>query len=182
MTEVAIAHRPKQFNFSRNWRRRIAPILEKPAVARALTLGLRLYDGTYKRGDPPWHCGWGPLNGQRGRPGCLSWYQPLGRCHHIAPFTWAIGREIHPELNWGFVSGDRHTVVIGYQDDWQKPDVVMDILLFRRKSAHESLEWAKIGGGQFYGSLSRYIASFCTDPEYADTVFSESLGDLDRAS
>lgn len=173
-------HLPKQFDFSRNWRKQIAPILEKPAVNRALTLGLRLYDGSYERGDPPWLCGWGPLNGQRARRGCLSWHQPLGRCHHIAPFCWAIGRELHPELRWGFVSGDRHTVVVGYQDDWQEPELVMDILLFRRKSGQESLDWAMSAGGRFYDSLARYAASFCKEPEYAHKVFSDSLGGSDR--
>ena len=42
----------------------------------------------------------------------------------------------------------------------------MDILLFREKSAQESLEFAKDKEWKFYSSLKRYAASFCTDPEW----------------
>jgi hypothetical protein len=47
----------------------------------------------------------------------------------------------------------------------------MDILLFKKKTADESLAFAKSDGWRFYRSLERYAASFYTDPEYAFEVF-----------
>jgi hypothetical protein len=166
----------RQFDFSRNWRRRIVPFLDDRDVIRSLTLGLRLDDMDYEEGDPPWLCGRGPLNGQRARRGCLSWYQPWGRCHFIAPFCWALGRKLYPEQQWGFITSDRHTVVIGYLNDWRQPEVVMDILLFRKKTARESLEFAMGHAWKFYRSLARYAASFYVDPESAVDVFRERCG------
>jgi hypothetical protein len=43
----------------------------------------------------------------------------------------------------------------------------MDILLFRKKTAKESLEFALGDGWRFYRSLAGYAASFCVDPESA---------------
>ena len=133
----------KQFDFARNWRSTVAPHLQKQAVVRALHLGMGLHDLSYRPGDPPWLLGRGPLNGQRAREGCLSWYQPWGRCHYIAPFSWAIGVEIYPDLKWGFITSDAHTVAIGYHEQWEQPAWVMDILLFRQNTAEESLAFAK---------------------------------------
>jgi hypothetical protein len=104
---------------------------------------MKLLDLNYEDGDPPWLLGRGPLNGQRARFGCLSWYQPWGRCHHIAPFCWALGPKIYPGLNWGFLCGELHTVVIGFEEDWQKPQWVMDILLFKEKMAQQSIDFVK---------------------------------------
>lgn len=46
----------------------------------------------------------------------------------------------------------------------------MDILLFREQSAKESLEFAQSQGWRFYRSLSRYAASFYSDPEHAEAI------------
>ncbi|HVX15924.1 MAG TPA: hypothetical protein VHC22_32370 [Pirellulales bacterium] len=156
---------PRQYNFARNWKSKIRPHLDDPDVVTALVLGMKLCDVFYEEGDPPWLSGRGPLNGQRAREGCLSWYQPLGCCHYIAPFCWAVGRKLFPYLRWGFFSGKFHTAVIGDSNDWERPDWVMDILLFRRMSAQQSLDFAKNQEWKFYDSFPGYLASFCSDPE-----------------
>ena len=161
---AAVPATPKQFNFARNWRKKIAPTLDNADVLRCLTLGLKQLDIGFEEGDPPWQYGRGPWNGQRARQGCLSWYQPWGRCHHIAPFCWALGKKLYPELEWGFITGDFHTVVIGYLDEWREPEWVMDILLFRENTAQESLDFAKMQTWNFCRSLTRYIASFSDEP------------------
>jgi hypothetical protein len=166
----------KQFNFARHWKNKIVRYLDDPGVAKALTLGLKLYDIGYKEGDAPWLCGRGQWNGQRVREGCLSWYQPWGRCHHIAPFCWALGMKVFPHLKWGFVSGELHTVVIGWSNDPEHPEWVMDILLFREKSAQESLDFARQRKWEFHGSLARYVASFFSDPETVYAGFAETIG------
>lgn len=163
----------QQFDFAQNWRQRISPHLDKPGVVRALYLGMGLLDMRYRPGDPPWLLGRGPLNGQRARKRTLSWFQPWGRCHHIAPFSWAIGKELFPDLKWGFISSERHTVAIGFHDTWKQPEWVMDILLFRERTADESLAFAKSKGWRYYSSLHRYAASFCSDPDYALEVFQQ---------
>lgn len=156
----------KQFDFARNWRK-VKPHLAKPAVVRALMAGMGLLDISYRPGDPPWLFGRGPLNGQRARRGSLSWYQPWGRCHHIAPFAWALGCELYADLSWGLLSGEAHTVALGYQDDWAKPELVMDILLFRDRTAEESMASAMGEGSQFHPTLHLYLASFCNDTQAA---------------
>lgn len=138
-----------------------------------------LYDIDYAKGDPPWLCGRGQWNGQRVREGCLSWYQPWGRCHHIAPFCWALGHKLFPDLEWGFVSGEWHTVVIGWPDDTERPEWVMDILQFREWSAHESLDFAKQREWKFHRSLASYAASFFQDREAAHAGFAEIIGERD---
>lgn len=154
----------KQFDFARNWRRRISPLLGNPDVVRSLTTGMLLQGDGYEPGNPPWLHGRGPINGQRVKEGCLSWYQPWGCCHYIAPFGRAIGKELYPDLQWGFITSDAHTVAIGYDDQWEQPEWVMDILLFRKNTAEESLHFAKSHGWKFYRSLRQYAASFSTDP------------------
>ena len=67
-------------------------------------------------------------------------------------------------------------MAIGYHEDWRYPEWIMDILLFRDKSAEESLAFAQSHGWKFYRSLSRFAASFCVDPEFAHTVFVEVCG------
>ena len=157
--------KPKQFDFSRNWKSKIVPHLNDPDVESALTYGLTHYDKDYRPGDPPWLCGRGGWNGQRATEGSLSWYQPWGRCHHIAPFCWALGQKIYPDLNWGFVSGDKHSVVVGWSEDWEQPERVLDILTFEEWSAQQSLDFARQQNGKFHDSLSRYAATFSGDPE-----------------
>jgi hypothetical protein len=150
----------RQFNFARHWRKKIVPHLKDPLVGYALTSGLKLSDSNYMPGNPPWHCGRGGANGQRTRKGCLSWYQPWGRCHSIAPFCWALGTKLYPKLKWGFISGERHTVVVGWSNDWRRPEWVMDILLFRDHSAKESLDFAMQLDWEFYPSLAQYLYTF----------------------
>jgi hypothetical protein len=164
----------KQFNFARHWKSKIVPVLDKPAVVYALTFGLKLNDLSYKVGDPPWLSGRGPLNGQRAREGCVSWYQPWGRCHHIAPFCWVLGRELYPDLKWGFMGGDLHTAVIGYQEAWEEPEWVMDILWFREWSATKSIGFVKMRNWEFYPHLHQYLATFSSEPEKAIKVFPKS--------
>ena len=164
---------PRQFDFARNWRKRIAPLLNDREVKTVLTFGLLQYDPNYREGDPPWLIGSGPANGQRAKEGCLSWYQPWKRCHYIAPFSWALGRRLFPNLQWGFITGDYHTVVIGWSYDWENPDWVMDILLFRQKSAEKSLQLAKAKRWDFHPSMAEYAASFCDNPEAAVEIYRE---------
>jgi hypothetical protein len=97
--------------------------------------------------DPDWQPGWAPYqfgrcNTRRAVPGKLSWYQPVGRCHYIAFFSMAIGVLNYPDLDWRFVSGTQHTVPVGYGPDG-RPRVVMDILLFGRRTADESIQLAQ---------------------------------------
>jgi len=109
-------------------------------VQAALDIGMLMLTQTWKRGDPP--CLYGGMDGRRVVDGKLSWYQPLGRCHWIAFFSMAIGVLNYPDLDWRFVSGDLHTVPVGF-DANGNPKVVMDILMFDRMSADESLALTK---------------------------------------
>jgi hypothetical protein len=162
---------PKQFNFARHWKKKIAPLLNDLGVRALLMFGLVQYDPNYRDGHPPWRCGRGPWNGQRAREGCLSWYQPWGRCHFIAPFSWALARKLFPDLQWGFVTGDYHTVVIGWKDGWENPLWVMDILLFREKTAQQSLQFARAKRWTFCPSMAEYVASFCHNSEAAVRIY-----------
>lgn len=164
----------RQYDFSRNWRKKIAPLLNDDDVVSVLALGLRLGDDEYTTGDPPWLYGF--PHRRRPREGCLSWYQPKAHCHYIAPFSWALGRKLYPELKWGFITSDRHTVVIGWEADWREPVWVMDILLFQRKTAQQSLAFAQLPGWRFYRSLETYAASFFYDPESALETFRTVVG------
>jgi hypothetical protein len=156
---------PKQFDFAGQWQSKIVPHLGDPDVVTPLTLGMKLCDINYDEGAPPWLSGRGILNGQQAVEGSLSWYQPWGRSHHIAPFCWALGQKVFPELHWGFVSGDKHTVVIGWSDDWEQPEWVMDILRCEEWSAQQSLDFAKERNWKYYDSLARYTASFFAEAE-----------------
>ena len=172
----------RRFDFGRRWRKQIAPCLNDRAVVGALTLGMKLLSPQYEEGDPPCRFGRGSLNGQCPREGFLSWYQPWGRCHHIAPFCWAIGRKLYPNLNWGFISGEYHTVVVGYSSDWQEPAWLMDILLFREKTAAESLEFVKSREWKFHATLPEYAASFFSNPEVAVKIFSGETAESEATS
>src|SRR5262245_21434528 len=134
-----------QFNWRKNWKKRVAPHLTNDYVQLSIDLGMRMLDPGWERGDVPWLVGCGPLNGQRARPGKLSWYQPWARCHWIAFFSLAIGVLNYPGLDWRFVSGERHTVPVGYLGE--EPRVVMDLLHFARLTAEESLDLAQAGVG-----------------------------------
>src|SRR6185295_15084018 len=84
----------RQLSFSRLWPK-IVPYLGNLDVRCALEFGLFTENKNYLPGDPPWLEGRGPINGQRAKPGKLSWYQPWGRCHSIAPFAWAISKKLY---------------------------------------------------------------------------------------
>lgn len=133
---------PVQFNWSRHWKKKVAPHLENEAVQACLDLGMKMLDPNWRRGDPPYLLGSIPAGRTRTVPGKLSWYRPYGRCHWIAFFSLAIGVINYPALNWRFVSGDLHTVPVGYDDDG-RPRVVVDILLFDTDTAEESIAKAK---------------------------------------
>jgi len=166
---------PKEFDFERHWKRKIVPLLDDPDVNWCLSFGLIMLDKSYKQGDPPCDLGRIELGRPEGQQGCLSWYQPWGRCHHIAPFCWALGKKLYPELNWGFISGKFHTVVIGFQDDWKEPEWLMDILQFQEQAAQSSLELAMLNDWKFHHSLARYLASFSEDPETSYEWLSELI-------
>src|SRR5262245_42506560 len=119
--------RPIQFNWRRQWSKRVEPYLKEETVQFCLELGMQMLNKEWKRGDAPYLLG--RLGDNKVVNGKLGWYQPLGRCHHIAFFSLAIGVLNYPDLEWRFISGDRHTVPVGYDQDGN-PRVVMDILLF----------------------------------------------------
>ena len=75
--------------------------------------------------------------------GKLSWYQPVGRCHWIVFFSYVIGMLNYPELRWDIVTGDIHTVAVGF-DEEENATFVMDILLFEGRTAEESLELTRM--------------------------------------
>ena len=80
---------------------------------------------------------------------------------------------LYPELDWGFITSEAHTVVVGYFNDWQRPVWVMDILLFKENTAQKSLDFVQSKETKFYASLGRYAASFFADPvlAYETTYF-----------
>jgi hypothetical protein len=133
---------PVQFDWRGNWKKKVVPHLNNPVVQVSLDLGMFMYDPNYMPGDdvPPYSIG--RCEGDRIVKGGLSWYRPRGRCHHIALFSMAIGVAIYPDLTWRFVSGDLHTVPVGYDADGN-PRVVMDISLFDEMSAEQSIAFAE---------------------------------------
>jgi hypothetical protein len=138
--DPARAIKPTQFNWRRQWSKKVAPLLQEELVQLSLDVGMRILDPDWKPGDAP--CDQGAIGLRRIVPGKLSWYQPLNRCHHIAFFSMAIGVLNYPDLDWRFVSGDRHTVPVGY-DSNGNPRVVMDILLFEFRTANDSIALAQ---------------------------------------
>lgn len=129
-----------QFNWRRHWRRKVEPHLNKDMVQRCLDFGMRLLDPTWKRGNAPYLLG--GIGFRRIIKGKLSWYQPLGRCHWISFFSMAIGAINYPDLRWKMMSGDLHTVPVGY-DKSDDARVVMDILLFDSMTAEQSIAYAQ---------------------------------------
>jgi hypothetical protein len=132
--------RPLQFNWRRQWNQKVAPYLQEELVQFSLDLGMEMFDPDWQRGDAP--CDIGALGSKRIVKGKLSWYQPPGQCHYIAFFSMAIGVLNYPDLDWRFVSGDLHTIPVGY-DAQGRPRVVMDILLFAFFDAEESLAFTR---------------------------------------
>lgn len=130
-----------QFNWRRQWRKKVAPHLDEELVQFSLDLGMMMLDRNWKRGDPPYLLGSIPLDRCRVVTGKLSWYQVWNRCHWIAFFSMAIGVLNYPHLDWHFLSGDLHTVPVGYGPDGS-PRVVMDILQFDAMTPEESIDFA----------------------------------------
>lgn len=132
---------PTQFDFRTNWpdiRRHLA----NPIVALWTTFGMKLENPGWTPEDGPFSVGRGPINGRPDpQPDTVEWYQPIGRCHSIAPFAWAVGRLLLPHLRWGFYTSDWHTVAVGCTPGTATPEVVMDILLFETFTAGQSLRW-----------------------------------------
>jgi hypothetical protein len=131
-----------QFDWRRHWKTKVEPHLGNYLVQACLDFGMRWLDRTWKRGDAPYLLGAmgdGPIV-----KGTLSWYQPLNRCHHISFFSMAIGVINCPELRWKrwkMLSGDVHTVPVGYDKDGAAR-VVMDILQFDSMTAEQSMAHA----------------------------------------
>jgi hypothetical protein len=121
------AKSPIQFNWRRHWSKKVAPYLQEELVQLSLNVGMTQFDKTWKPGDAP--CDYGRVRFNRIIKGKLSWYRPLCCCHYIALFSMAIGVLNYPDLEWRFLSGDLHTVPVGYGPDGE-PRVVMDILFF----------------------------------------------------
>ncbi len=134
--------RPIQFNWRRHWSKKVTPHLDKEIVQEALDFGMTLLNPKWQRGDPPYLFGGIPMSRSRVVTGKLTWYQVWNRCHWIAFFSMAIGVLNYPHLDWRFVTGDLHTVPVGYGPDGE-PNVVMDILLFDNKTAEESIAYAE---------------------------------------
>lgn len=130
----------KQFNWNRQWPK-VEPHVNDPEVQHALDVGMTFLARYWKSGDSPADYGRGAMNGQRVVRGKLSWYQPWGRCHWIAPFAWAIGKKLYPDFKWGFLTSEHHTVAVGLKD--KEIMIVMDIVNFKRQSAKQSIEQVK---------------------------------------
>jgi hypothetical protein len=154
-----------QFNWRRHWSKKVAPHLRKRVVQAALGFGLRLLDPGWRRGEPPRMAGvvWG---GAGVREGKLQWYQVPGGSHSIAFFAMAVGVLNYPHLHWRFVNGNFHTVPVGYGEDGE-PRVVMDILLFDKLSAEESIALAE-----------KRLPITADGPEVADAHAMKMWGDL----
>ncbi len=154
--------RPIQFDWKKEWNKKVKPHLDNPLVQLALDWGMKMYEPAWDCGEPPYLYG-GIADSRRDpRKGTLRWYQPIGRCHAIAFFSIAIGVINYPELNWKFVSGDGHTIPVGYDEDG-RPRVVMDILLFDDFSAEESIDFALSLQGEPSFGLKKSFEIFETD-------------------
>lgn len=130
----------KHFNWSKRWKYDVEPYLQNKTVQFCIDFGMKLLEPKWESGDKPYVLGRGPINGQRAIKNKLSYYQPIGRCHHISFFAGAIGKLNYPELEWRIVSGRDHTIPVGYNDG--KPHIIMDILLFKEMTAEKSYEFA----------------------------------------
>ncbi len=155
-----------QFDWSRNWRKRVEPYLDIPLVRGSVEMGMKTFDPKWTWDDGPHAIGRGSLNGQRVRENKLSWYQPWGRCHWISFFACAIGVLNYPIFDWHFLSGHCHTVVVGSWNGEHR--VVMDILNFKSMTADESIALAtfvppnrpEIDNEGWYDLFAAYIENF----------------------
>jgi hypothetical protein len=148
-----MARKPIQFNWRRHWKKKVEPHLHKPVVQKALDLGMIMLNSEWKTGDPPHELGAMAFSSSgRARrivKGKLSWYQPLNRCHWLVYFSFVLGKLNYPHLRWEIVTGDLHTVAVGF-DEAGDPEIVMDILLYDEFSAEESIRLThrKVQGAQ----------------------------------
>src|SRR4051794_2051642 len=108
---------PIQFNWRRHWKKKVVPLLQHELVQEALDLGMGFGEENWKRGDAPHKVGTISDRVRPILPGTLAWYQPFHCCHFIAFFSMAIGAFLYPELDWRFLSGDCHTIPVGYGAD-----------------------------------------------------------------
>lgn len=145
-----------QFNWQRYWKKRVVPHIQKEIVQKALDEGMSRCDPEWKRGDAPYQYGGATAFGDEPAEGSLSWYQPIGRCHHISLFSLVIGLINYPKLSWELLTCARHAVPIGYGAN-KEPRVVMDILNFDRFSAEQSIAFANPGipDEEFWKLLSK---------------------------
>ena len=129
----------RQFNWARNWKKKVAPHVDDPEAYFWLVAGMKWHVPTWQPEEGPHLIGRGSINGQRVVNGKLSWYQPWGRCHWIAPFAWVLGRRIYPDLRWGIYTGEIHTIAIGCEPDTENKRLIFDILNFKGQTAEESI-------------------------------------------
>ena len=143
-----------QFNFKTNWNSLIKPMLYDNDLQDAIDEGVKQFainetgshDGIkWNSGDAPYELGRGPLNNQVAIEGELSWYQPWGNCHWIAPFTKRIGERLYPYLHWDILYGDIHTVSIGRNNETGSIMVVMDINYFSKYDVLDSINMVRYG-------------------------------------
>lgn len=159
--------KPLQFNWRRHWAA-VVPHLSDPEVVAALETGLSEYKfcgHPLWKGEPPWEMG----RAHQGtpQPGQLEWYQPHGRCHWIAPFAWAIGKKLFPELLWGFLTSEAHTVAIGLKKG--KIQVVMDILCFHSNWPEDSIAAVQGDPWKICYTIQELFSSEDTQPPIEST-------------
>ena len=169
---------PKQFDFALYWNSRIVPLLDDKEVTFSLHFGLNIYDEDYESSDPPWILGLGREYGQRAEQRTLPWYQPEGLPHFIAPFCWALGKKLYPDLKWAFFTSDEHSVVVGLSNDGDRLEWVMDILNFSDLSAEESLAAVREGEASLHELLIPYASTFYDDPDEYIGFWSEWVEEI----
>lgn len=144
---------PKQFSFRRHWVDKCKPHLNNERVKTALNQGMIEFVDQRNQElaelDSTIRIGWTPQNSpvhlcncdrcvtKIPEPGTLAWYRAHGKCHWIAPFVLELAKLMFPNDEWELVSGDYHTVVTN-----KKRSMVLDILLFDRYTARQSLIFA----------------------------------------
>ena len=149
---------PIQFDWRKHWDKKVKPHLHNPFVEFALDLGLNMAEPTWNPGDPPYRAGrdW-PRRPREGRAVLVSAWRQVSRNLILCD---GDRRDQYPELDWKFISGRFHTVVVGY-DHRGHAQVVLDILWFDESTAEESIEFAQ--GMREHAAWQRTFAFFETD-------------------
>jgi hypothetical protein len=168
--------KPIQFNWRKHWEKKVKPHLDHPCVQMSLGVGMVMIDPTWKDGDAPYELG--DDIQRRAKKGTLAWYQPRRQCHGISLFAMAIGVINYPSLRWKFVSGRCHTVPVGYDENGQAR-VVMDILLFDKMTAVESIDFALLKKHSacrliFRGFETKAVPAIRKSVASKDSVYGES--------